>query len=589
MIASIISAIISFIFFISLIFLMVGSTKIKNKQDSGNLFITQMPYEILSNHRLNVIYDVKFQSICPSNYHNLNLRLKLDSYYDCTDVKNDELKESCQNEIVSNITCCENRYCVGLTFNSSSSISIQDYIRSRDPRSKYCEYFNRYKGDVFSLYNNYLCVQDPNESKNEFPPVYNYKELVSYAKPPGTTNCGENLKPCGILDTIGNILCFPKNYKCPLNSIIISSPNNNNLLMKNHIEYKMDDTLSIYFGFLESTTDKIIVENYISEIPILSHEWDKFQNDKFSSLNIKKFNKIKYKYDKYSSKVTIEKNSLNSDFYLTVKDIIEWNQKNCNFLKEYTSKNINLNQNLEWYTKYYIGVNLNEKSYNDIISIFEDDEKKNNKFYKKYYSRLQPGKASLVCTAVFICIYYIIFVILFLVLKCKGDEMDKICDIVLNSVQFTYELIYFIIFLVKYVRYKKLEKIKNDFDEQINDLINVYLLIIKEIKIFCYMCFIIIIIHFIAIIVILFCLCREKWKNEEKEKQEEKKNTARNDPEYIRYEQQNDIVNRIYEQYESQRKTQNETNEMKARVKGDTERKIEYLKSQGIYIKNIFK
>lgn len=33
--------------------------------------------------------------------------------------------------------------------------------------------------------------------------------------------CAENYKPCGILDTIGNILCIDEEYDCPINEMIV--------------------------------------------------------------------------------------------------------------------------------------------------------------------------------------------------------------------------------------------------------------------------------------------------------------------------------------------------------------------------------
>ena len=31
--------------------------------------------------------------------------------------------------------------------------------------------------------------------------------------------CAENYKPCGILDTIGNILCIDETFDCPINQL----------------------------------------------------------------------------------------------------------------------------------------------------------------------------------------------------------------------------------------------------------------------------------------------------------------------------------------------------------------------------------
>ena len=40
-------------------------------------------------------------------------------------------------------------------------------------------------------------------------------------------NCSEGLKQCGILDTIGNKLCLPEEYDCPINDIFIDLKKNN--------------------------------------------------------------------------------------------------------------------------------------------------------------------------------------------------------------------------------------------------------------------------------------------------------------------------------------------------------------------------
>ena len=511
-------SIIAILFWISLIILMAGSAKIKNKKNSGTLFITQMPYEILSNHRIPVIYDVKVQRTCPSNYFKLNLRLKLDSYYDCTHKKKKELyKNYCQNNIVSNITCCENKCCSKIKYSKNKFYACSDlsldsndtlnYVKNNDPRSKYCEYFNKYNGDIFSLFNNSLCVPNLTEFKNEFPPIRKYKELSIYAKPPGTKYCGIDLKPCGILDTFGNILCLPKNYKCPLNSIIVSS-SNDSFLLQNYDEYKINETSSIYFGYLESVTNKIIVENYISEIPILSHEWNKLQTDKSQFPHIKQFNKIKYKYDKYSS--TVKNDITNSDNFCNVENIIGWNKQNCDFLNKYNSHNINLKQDLKWYIKSYIGVNLNEKSYNDIMAIFDSDERKNNKFYRKYYSKLQPGLETLACTAFFGCCYLIIIIFLPPIITYKDETCFKIATTVLYIFQIVFEFIYFVTFSVKLAEYNKIEKIKKDFDEQVVDLFSTYVLIIGEIKGFYCLCVIIFIIH--VILFIIYFLWKDGFK-----------------------------------------------------------------------------
>ena len=47
---------------------------------------------------------------------------------------------------------------------------------------------------------------------------YSYYDLLANAT---KGNCGEGLKQCGILDTIGNKLCLPEEFDCPINDIFI--------------------------------------------------------------------------------------------------------------------------------------------------------------------------------------------------------------------------------------------------------------------------------------------------------------------------------------------------------------------------------
>ena len=54
---------------------------------------------------------------------------------------------------------------------------------------------------------------------------YSYYELLENAT---KGDCKEGLKQCGILDTIGNKLCLPEQYDCPINDILIDLKENNN-------------------------------------------------------------------------------------------------------------------------------------------------------------------------------------------------------------------------------------------------------------------------------------------------------------------------------------------------------------------------
>ena len=72
---------------------------------------------------------------------------------------------------------------------------------------------------------------------------FSYYELLENAT---KGNCKEGLKQCGILDTIGNKLCLPEEYECPINDILIDFRINK----RHHIGYRR-----CHYDVLPYTTD----------------------------------------------------------------------------------------------------------------------------------------------------------------------------------------------------------------------------------------------------------------------------------------------------------------------------------------------
>ena len=52
----------------------------------------------------------------------------------------------------------------------------------------------------------------------------NYATLLKHSK----ETCENNYKKCGILDTLGNIMCIPENEECPINEVIVDLISKNN-------------------------------------------------------------------------------------------------------------------------------------------------------------------------------------------------------------------------------------------------------------------------------------------------------------------------------------------------------------------------
>ena len=65
--------------------------------------------------------------------------------------------------------------------------------------------------------------------------------------------CPKGKKKCGILDSLGNILCLNESEKCPINNIII----NNNEKMDGYNSFELNE--GKYFHFTNRFTDNHII------------------------------------------------------------------------------------------------------------------------------------------------------------------------------------------------------------------------------------------------------------------------------------------------------------------------------------------
>ena len=143
---------------------------------------------------------------------------------------------------------------------------MTDYNDLNDPKLKYCTYFSNYTQPITILEERKIC-----KSKNNF----DYEELLSNSLPlydlEGKPNNCDNrqFQNCGILDTMNNILCFPKNNNCPFNKIT------------------KDTSLGINND--NNFNSKAIVSVIVSENHPLNHEWDLIVrgiNEKLNEKNI---------------------------------------------------------------------------------------------------------------------------------------------------------------------------------------------------------------------------------------------------------------------------------------------------------------
>lgn len=88
---------------------------------------------------------------------------------------------------------------------------------------------------------------------------YSYSDLLKHS---GKT-CEKNYKKCGILDTLGNIMCIPEEEDCPINRIVFDSRDKADEYIDKgyHIGATYDD--SDYMYYTNTSTDDKIVSKYV--------------------------------------------------------------------------------------------------------------------------------------------------------------------------------------------------------------------------------------------------------------------------------------------------------------------------------------
>lgn len=92
----------------------------------------------------------------------------------------------------------------------------------------------------------------------------NYMSLLDSYSVPSGQQCKEGYHQCGILDTLGNILCLESGQPCPINDIIMTHTNSVPDSFKNYTNYNMiqfDEKSFLYFT--NEAVDKPVVVDFV--------------------------------------------------------------------------------------------------------------------------------------------------------------------------------------------------------------------------------------------------------------------------------------------------------------------------------------
>ena len=397
--------------------------------------------EIYNNIRLHPIckvYNSEMDDI-PNNIKNFSLEVKLDTYFDCQDVKKGLLNEAeCQDKIISNLTCCKSECCprtknkcnnynfdLRKSYDDDTILTYNDEERYDDPKRRYCKYFNKYSNTTSILLNKKYYIEECS---------YNYEDLLlgkvknAYVG----TEIKEGYVDCGEIDSMHNHL-FLMNDNCPVNLVIRDGEN-------------------IYFDHLQSTNLKIFIRNILSEIPPDIHERrDQIINEEIkNNITVKNYYKIIKQNENYYKK---------QDVYFYIHELTD-------IYNKYKYK-VNNFQKIYWYTGNYIGFKSKD-DFSKFNKVFSDNGNNNNLY--RITNDLRPSIISICIWFIFIilCVGYLILIFVFK--KITTSSIKKKTFIIINGLIFFSGLILYCIY--SEIKYKKININMDAYYKEIIDLYN---------------------------------------------------------------------------------------------------------------------
>ena len=186
----------------------------------------------------------------------------------------------------------------------------------------------------------YICVK---KSKDTYIDLIKSKQIVSK-----DSECPNNYKSCGIIDTLENILCAPKNEASP---ITMADIENSNIIHKNNSIYNINSTNSQILSMF------ILTENMLPCMVPGENIWRMESNrkcnktifgqlyddryEKINGINTPKYelykdNSMKDYWKDYYQNITIDK-ALNKTIYLYARSFIGFKSESIDKYEDYKS------------------------------------------------------------------------------------------------------------------------------------------------------------------------------------------------------------------------------------------------------------
>ena len=355
------------------------------------LVYQQFSHDVYSNINNKIYYQletVPYTEDCPEGKEILRIPIKIDSYYDCENIKNNELNEEiCQNKISKSSICCLDDCC---EYNAylKQTICIEKNYKNidseelNDIRKDICQYFNVYNGKFSKIINSKICAKRYDITYENLLNVYN------------ENNC-ENAS-CLYFDTKNHCIC---DINLKGNNILLFGPSFLNLNLTNCIVKNIFSELNPNFFEYETILKEALLNNKI--------KIDKKEKEK---VNLYKAITEKNIYDAFFK----DKNNIHingNEYYINQTQFLLSNLTENNeeyIFKNYLGNEYMKKKTLKWYTRNYIGF----KDYDELTKFqkyFDEKDPMNNPLYK-ITNIIYPNWESIIILILFLITLIIAFI-----------------------------------------------------------------------------------------------------------------------------------------------------------------------------------
>ena len=355
------------------------------------LVYQQFSHDVYSNINNKIYYQletVPYTEDCPEGKEILRIPIKIDSYYDCENIKNNELNEDiCQNKISKSSICCQDDCCeynayLKQTICREKNYKNIDNEELNDIRKDICQYFNVYNGKFSKIVNSKICAKRYDITYENLLNVYN------------ENNC-QNAS-CLYFDTKNHCIC---DINLKGNNILLFGPSFLNLNLTNCIVKNIFSELNPNFFEYETILKEALLNNKI--------KIDKKEKEK---VNLYKAITEKNIYDAFFK----DKNDIHingNEYYINQTQFLLSNLTENNeeyIFKNYLGNEYMKKKSLKWYTRNYIGF----KDYDELTKFqkyFDEKDPMNNPLYK-ITNIIYPNWESIIILILFLITLIIAFI-----------------------------------------------------------------------------------------------------------------------------------------------------------------------------------